>query len=244
MIRKSILVVEDDEVVRTMIRDFLEKEYTVIDASRCSEAVSKISHHHIDLALIDYALPDGDGFELLKVIRQTNTQLPVIMITAYGTEIVVIRALRTGVTDYIKKPLKLSYLKKRISELLTGLTHQEDFELEYVESRKDFILDSIAFYIEEHFMEDFTLNKVAGRVGMNKFNFCRLFKERFGQGFISYLNCVRIKNAAELLKGHNLNITEIAYFVGYKSFTQFERIFKRMYGIPPREYRKQINENL
>ncbi|MBI3754590.1 MAG: response regulator transcription factor [Deltaproteobacteria bacterium] len=61
MPKKSILLVEDDEVIRTMIKNYLEREYQVIVVSRYAEAVKKLGDH-IDLALIDYALPDRDGF--------------------------------------------------------------------------------------------------------------------------------------------------------------------------------------
>lgn len=241
MASKSILIVEDDEIVRTMIKNFLEREYNVIEASRYSEAVNKL-RNNIDLALIDYALPDRDGFELVKTIRQIKAKLPVIMMTAYGTEAIAIKALKAGIIDYIKKPMKLTYLMKRVSEALNGLSSEFDFESAYAGSRKEFIMDSGALYLEENYMEDFSLEKTAGRLGMNKFNFCRLFKQRFGQGFISYLNNIRVKNASELLKNPSLNITEIAYVVGYKSLSQFERTFKKTYGIPPREYRKGVNE--
>ncbi|MBI3754589.1 MAG: helix-turn-helix transcriptional regulator [Deltaproteobacteria bacterium] len=106
------------------------------------------------------------------------------------------------------------------------------------------MMDSIGWHIEENYMKDFSLESLARRLGMNKFNFCRSFKERFGRGFVSYLNSIRVKNAAELLENPNLNITEIAYVVGYKSFTQFERAFKKIYNIPPREYRKRISKKL
>lgn len=237
MTKKSILLVEDDEVIRTMVKDYLEREYHVIETSRYAEAVKKLAEH-IDLALIDYALPDHDGFELARAIRQTKPHLPIIMMTAYSTETMVLKALRVGITDYIKKPMKLTYLMKRVSELLKGPSGEFDFESENTGSRKEFIMDSVGWYIEENYMEDFSLDKLANKLGINKFNLCRSFKERFGQGFISYLNNIRVKNAAELLTKPNLNITEIAYAVGYKSFTQFERAFKKTYGIAPREYRK------
>ena len=241
MPRKSILVVEDDEVIRTLIKGYLEREYNVIEASGYLQAINKLTNP-IDLALIDYALQDGDGFELSKIIRQTKPQMPIIIMTAYGTETIAVKALRAGVTDYIKKPMKLAYLMKRISELLEEPIKREDFEFEHAENRKDFMMDGIAWYLEENYTEDFTLDKLAGRLGINKFSFCRSFKGRFGQGFRSYLNNVRAKNAAELLKNYNLNITEIAYAVGYKSFPHFERVFKKAHGISPREYRKHLTK--
>ncbi|GAB4410792.1 MAG: hypothetical protein OHK0032_06590 [Thermodesulfovibrionales bacterium] len=238
MERKSILLVEDDADVRDIIRFVLERNYNVLEASRYSEAIGYLSKP-LDLALIDYILPDHDGFELLKAIRKVKPTLPAIIMTAYSNETVAIKAVRAGATDYIKKPLSLISLMRKVSEILgekidTG--HRED---ETVESRDEFIMDGIATYIEEKYMEGLTLDKLAAMAGMNKFRLCRAFKGRFGQTFKSYLNSVRIKNAAELLKSPDLSISEIAYIAGYGSIVHFERIFKERYGISPVEYRRK-----
>jgi YesN/AraC family two-component response regulator len=235
--KKNILLVDDDTTVRDMIKDALEKEYNVLEASGYSEAVEQLKYH-IDLALIDYVLPGSDGFEVLKAIRNAIPALPAIIMTGYSNENVVIKALRTEVADYIKKPVKLSYLRRRLSEILGGEESNRNFES--VDSREEFILDAIAVHIEENYMKDLTLNKLASMSCMNRFKFCRAFKERVGQTFISYLNRIRVKNAAELLKNRNLNITDIAFFVGYNSVVHFDRVFRTMYGISPREYRRKV----
>src|SRR4030043_756711 len=117
MEKKSILLVDDDEVVRTMIKGFLEREYNVLEASSYSEAI-KLLRYPLDLALIDYILPDSDGFELLKAIREEKLALPAIIMTGYSNEAIIIKALRSAVADYIKKPLSIVYLRRRLSEIL------------------------------------------------------------------------------------------------------------------------------
>jgi YesN/AraC family two-component response regulator len=241
MDKKNILLVDDDATIRDLIKDALKKEYNILEASGYSEAV-KLFKYPIDLALIDYVLPDSDGFEVLKAIRDVKPALPAIIMTGYSNENVVIKALRTEVADYIKKPVKLAYLRRRLSEILGG--KESNRNSEGVESREEFILDGIAAYVEEKYMKDLTLDKLASMACINRFKFCRDFKKRFSQTFTSYLNTIRVKNAAELLKNPNLNITEIAYFVGYKSVIHFDRVFRAVYGISPREYRKKISNLL
>jgi two-component system response regulator YesN len=241
MEKKSILFVDDDEVVRTMIKGFLEREYNVLEASSYSEAV-KLLKYPIDLALIDYILPDSDGFDLLKAIREEKVTLPAIIITGYSNEAVVIKALRSAVADYIKKPIKLSYLRRRLSEILGG-----EWTIGYTDSvgtREEFILDGIAAYIEEKYMKDLTLDKIARMACMNRFKFCRVFKQRFGKTFLSYLNSIRVKKASELLKNSNLSVTEIAFSVGYGSFSQFKRVFKKVYFLSPKDYRRNTLNNM
>lgn len=209
MERKTILLVDDDPAVRDVIRFALEKKnFIVLEASNYSEAIEQM-RNPIDLAIIDYILPDRDGFEVFKEIRKVRPTLPAIIMTAYSTESVVLNALRKGVTEYIKKPLSLSYLMSKVSEMLgeeKGTVGSED-----VKSRDEFIIDGIAAYMEERYRENLTLEKLTAMAGMNKDKFYKVFKERFGQTFVFYLNNIRVRNATELLRNSDLNITEIAF---------------------------------
>ncbi len=117
--KKTILLVEDDAVVRDMIKGALVREYRVLDASNCGEAVV-CTRNPIDIALVDYDLPDGDGFDVLEAVKKIGPELPVIMMTAYSTDSLEIRALRAGVSDYLKKPLSLCCLLKKLSQALEG----------------------------------------------------------------------------------------------------------------------------
>ncbi|KAF0145306.1 MAG: AraC family transcriptional regulator [Nitrospirae bacterium] len=239
MKRKSILLVEDDAGVRITLRELIEQEYAVFEASDYAEAVEQLKNP-IDIALIDYVLPGIDGFELIKTIRKVKPSLPVIVMTGFSTESVMMKAVRTGVTDYIKKPLNLAHLKRRLSCLLEG--KEEDAYSEGVGTRERFIIDGIVSFIDEHYMEDLSLENLSEKICINKYKLCKTFKEKTGCGIKSYLNSVRIKNASELLKSHNLNITEIASFVGFDNMVSFYRAFRGIYGVSPREYRENTRK--
>jgi two-component system response regulator YesN len=236
MEKKSILLVDDDAVVREIIKSALINEYDVLEASSYSD-VLKLLDKPIDLALIDYILLDYDGFDVLEKIREAKPALPAIIMTGYGNEKVAIKALRSEVEDYIKKPLKLSYLKKRLSEIFGYKKQYEDSKDS--ESREEFILEAIAEHIEDIYSKNLTLDKLAAMAGMSKFKFSKAFINRFKQTFASYLNNLRINHASELLRNLDLNISEVAHAVGYKNVVHFERKFKETYGMTPREYRKK-----
>lgn len=240
MEKKTILLVDDDTVVRDVIKQALIREYNILEASGYSEAV-KLLKHPIHLALIDYVMPEYDGFDVLKALRKSKPALPAIIMTAYSDENVVLKALRTEVADYIKKPLKLAYLRKRLSEILGG--KESNNHSETVESRKEFILDGIAAHIKENYMTNLTLDRLASMACINRFELSRAFRDRFGQTITSYLNSERVKGAVDLLKKPDLNITEIAHFVGYGSVTHFDRIFRAVHGISPLKYRRKLSGN-
>jgi len=237
MEKKTILLVEDDALVKDVLRSAFEREYSVLEASGCSEA-AELLRNPIDIAIIDYMLPDGDGFDVLKAIREVKPELPIIVMTAYSTEGVVIRALRAGVTEYVKKPLILASLRKKVSDILVGKRGEElnEYLIEN-NSREEFLLDGIAAFIENNYADDLTRDDLAERVGMNKYKFSKLFNDRFGETVKSYINKIRVKKAAELLGKHGLNIREIAFSVGFGSIEHFDRIFKEIHGISPKEYR-------
>lgn len=141
MEKKTVLLVEDDALVRDMLRSAFEMEYNVLEASGCSEAAGLLQNP-IDIALIDYMLPDGDGFDVLKSVREVKPNLPIIMMTAYSTEGIVIRALRAGAAEYIKKPLVLAHLRRKVSDILGGKKGEELTERSV--TNEEFLLDSIA----------------------------------------------------------------------------------------------------
>jgi YesN/AraC family two-component response regulator len=237
MRRKSILLVEDDGLLRGLIRGALEQQYHILEAVTKEEAASLLDAH-IDLALIDYSLPDGNGFDVLQALREVKPGLPIIMMTAYSTENLAIKALRTGVTDYLKKPLSFAYLRGKLSEVLEGKKNEE-----FPESRERgevFIMECIAVFIEENYMKRLNRDKLAEKACMDRYKFSRLFRERFGQNIKSYLNGVRTQRAAELLNNRDLSIAEIAFSVGYGSVPHFYRVFREAFGTSPKEYRETL----
>jgi AraC-like DNA-binding protein len=95
-------------------------------------------------------------------------------------------------------------------------------------------------YITEHQEEDLSLGRVAKAVNTSTFYFCKLFKKTTGINFTEYVSRVRIERAKELLLNPNLRISEIAYEVGFQSLTHFNRVFKKLLGQSPTQYRSQM----
>jgi AraC-like DNA-binding protein len=96
-------------------------------------------------------------------------------------------------------------------------------------------------YIEVHYTEDFGLNQVAQAVHTSTFYFCRLFKKATGINFTNYVSRVRTEKAKNLLLNPNLRVSEIAYEVGFQSLTHFNRVFKKIAGKSPTEYRVHLS---
>jgi two-component system, NtrC family, response regulator AtoC len=115
--KPSILIVDDDEVMRETLSDVLKRgEYEVYSVGSGGETLSVIRKNIIDLILLDMRLPDGDGLELLKKIKEFDTEILVIIMTAYSDIQTAVSSMKSGAYHYINKPFDLEELKLLIEK--------------------------------------------------------------------------------------------------------------------------------
>ncbi len=114
-----ILVVDDDKHTRMLLRAILQNAgYTVTTANNGVEALELLDHHHIDLVVLDIMMPEMDGYEFTKLIRETNHTLPILMVTAKHLPSDEKKGFLVGTDDYITKPIDEEKLLLRIKALL------------------------------------------------------------------------------------------------------------------------------
>ncbi|MFN8482790.1 MAG: sigma-54 dependent transcriptional regulator [Anaerolineae bacterium] len=118
----SILVLDDEHILRNLLENALHSEgYDTLPAASVAEAMELIQTRHIDCALIDQNLPDGNGLMVLAALKSVDADLPVIMLTGYGSVDSVKTALRQGVYDYLTKPPDLTQLRAVLHKALENL---------------------------------------------------------------------------------------------------------------------------
>lgn len=132
--RPLILIVEDDERICNFISAILtSNDYHIIKTNKGKEAISMAASYSPDLILLDLGLPDLDGIEVIKTIRQW-TEIPIIVVSARGQEREKVEALDLGADDYLTKPFGTSELLARIR---TGIRHSpKGVNVGYLESEK------------------------------------------------------------------------------------------------------------
>ncbi len=107
--RCRILLVEDDPEMLALVREHLEGEgHAVVPLGHGVEAIARLRTEEFDMVLTDLRLPDLDGMEVLRVSRETHREIPVILITAFGTIETAIQAIRQGAYDFVTKPFALA----------------------------------------------------------------------------------------------------------------------------------------
>lgn len=114
----TILVVEDDRAIRTLTRAQLSSSYHILEASDGEDALRVLDSAHADLLIVDVMMPNMDGYELVRTLREAGDTTPVIMLTAMNTFAHKKEGFSAGIDDYMTKPVDYEELKWRIEALL------------------------------------------------------------------------------------------------------------------------------
>ena len=126
------MVVEDDKNLCQLMKTVLEQDgYTVYSAENGNQALEQMDHHHIDLVITDIMMPDMDGLELTQILRQSDTELPILIVTARSALEDKQRGFALGTDDYMVKPIDLRELLLRVSALLrrAKIVHEHKFTI-------------------------------------------------------------------------------------------------------------------
>ena len=166
MKKLNILVVEDGQSQREMLRDFLIREgHTVAEAENGDTAIQSVLKGHFDMILLDYKMPGMDGMQVLREVKKINPEIDVIIITAYGTIETAVEAMKAGAIDYITKPVEFDELLfhvDRVSERRTLIRENEVLRQELLE--KGVTMDKIIY--QSHKMD--VLINMASRIAVSR----------------------------------------------------------------------------
>jgi CheY-like chemotaxis protein len=115
---KRILIVDDNQVIQDILKQFLGRGYTVEVVGSASLALASVIQKHPDAILLDVRMPGVDGLSLLKSLREMGVQTPIFVMTGYDSTQVALEALESGATGYLPKPFDLVHLDRLIAHAL------------------------------------------------------------------------------------------------------------------------------
>jgi len=250
----SILYVEDSVELRSYVSACLKEQYIVIEAENGRIGLEKAIEFAPDLIISDINMPDMDGWEMCKHIRENSdiSHIPIILLTAQQSEESKIKGFKEGADDYLTKPFSHNVLFARIENLIKirkDLRDQfyNDIFTDYTILCKNTMdlkfLESLNRAIEQNISnEGFNGDLCAELLVTSKSTLYRKLQALTGQSFNNYLRTIRLKNAAKELKNEQTTLTELAYRYGFNSLSYFSRSFLEQFGVSPTQFTKNESQ--
>jgi YesN/AraC family two-component response regulator len=230
----KILVVDDDKDFRDEFRNALE-EYEIAEAFDGEEALRILKRpNEIGMVILDVMMPGLRGTEVLKEIKKISPELGIIILTGHGSKNVIVEALRGRADEYIEKPVDIDKMKEIIERIFEAKRGRGDINIINIKDK----IERTKRFIEINCYKKVGLKDAAEAVCLSPKYLSRIFKQNTGAGFNKYKLEIKIKKAKELLKNTGYNIEQISDKMGYRNIESFIRIFKKLTGHTPAQYRK------
>lgn len=248
----KVMVVDDEEHIREGIVKILSRYQGGLEIAgqhaNGLEAMLQISNMDagdLDLILTDIEMPMMNGLDFIAQAKSKLPDLCVIMLSGYNDFEYARRAMRAGATDYLLKPMDKVEVFRLLAQCeekkLAALQHNQTKEVTLptaVPATEKTIVERIRRLLGQEYSRDIDLTYISGVIGLNASYISKVFSRQTGETITDCLNGIRIAKAKQFLRDHpNLKVYEIAHSVGYGDKIYFQKLFKRIVGVTPLEYR-------
>jgi YesN/AraC family two-component response regulator len=240
--RQRVLIVDDDPAIQELVALLLHTTCDLTHASTGAEALHVVRGETLAAVVLDYRLPDLTGLQVLSELRSVRPCLPVIMVTAYGSESVCAAALKLGIQDYFSKPFNVFELRQSVLRVISG-DLQRGGPCEPAPRQPDLAIQKTVLLIQQRYWDRLTLAGLAREVGLSRYGLSHRFRAVMGMTLRGYLLRERLEKAKELLTGARIQVTEVALTVGFGDLPRFDKLFKRYTGVTPSAYRDNAPAN-
>ena len=244
----TVLVVEDNADMRDFVSSVLHESFSVIQAGDGIKALELIQNHLPDLIVADIMMPNMDGMQLNKELKKDLTleSIPVIFLTAKTATESKLEGFAEGADDYLAKPFDPELLVARVQNIIRKRKRLREHYLggrapEEAPEAIDPFLKEVIQILEEHFADpDFGVLELTRLVHLDRTRLYRKLKELTSKSPQQYLSDFRMKKAAQMIRGREGSISEIAYASGFNSLAYFSKAFKKYYKVSPSEFSDNI----
>lgn len=247
--RAEVLLVDDDLQLLDYMRQSLEADYDIHTACSGNQAWQWMLTHRPDAVITDVMMPDGDGYELCRRIKgkADTSHIAIIVLTSQGTDENRLTASELQVEHFLPKPFDMRLLQASLRQVLsvrdaligkmrrTEVGH--DYESVTVESADENLLKRVHECVMNH-MDDpeFSVEQLAQEVGISRVHLNRRLRQLYNVSPGAYIRSIRLKQAAYLLANNKVNVSEVAWKVGFSSLSYFSANFRKHFGMSPKEF--------
>lgn len=236
----KLLVVDDEPVILgglvKVIAGAAPLGAEVRQAGDGFEALDIMRGYMPDVTVTDLHMPEKNGFELIAEARETGLCDRFIILTGYDEFEYVRRALRSGVVDYLLKPIDKEEMAGLLDHIGRQLPSAEDSDCARHTKR-------ILAYTKTHYMQDLSLDHLAELTNLHPAYISSLFKKVTGDTFVNFLNAYRIGEAKKMLRSQrHLSVNKVGQQVGFETGHYFAKVFKKYTGVTPGVYREEAGK--
>lgn len=252
-----VMIVDDDEEIGNYISQELGGYYHITPVTSGREALRLLlgaePDKQFDLVVSDVMMPEMDGFTLLRLIK-TNMNInhtPVVMLTSKAAVANRLEGLEKGADAFLAKPFDMEELHMVINNLIrknlrlkgkySGTQQQKDkVEEKQVKGNDELLMERIMRVINDHLDDsDFNVDALTKEVGISRAQLHRKMKEMTGLPVSEFIRNIRLEQAVRLLEEQKINVTQVAYSVGFSNLAHFSTVFRKQFGVSPTEYVEQ-----
>lgn len=238
----KLLIADDEDMIRRGVAKYIELHSNrfskIYEAENGQKAIELILKHRPDILLLDIQMPLKNGIDVMQEAEKAGIKPLTIVLSGYDEFKYAQRALRYGAKEYLLKPVRAADILACVNRIAdTFFVPEASAEDGGAQEQKNRLVTAAQEYVAEHYMENLSLADVAEKVGISSGYLSTMFSQNLSMGFVDYLNQVRIERACSYLEQGYWKTYEIAYKVGFRDEKYFSRVFKRIKGISPKEYR-------
>ncbi len=259
----SVLIADDEAIERAVLKKTLIKNLgdrcEIIEAENGRQALELYDRQNYQIAVLDIEMPGISGIEAAELLRKKDKTCCIIFLTAFDEFSYAKKAITVRALDYLLKPFDEQELILVMEEALRiAENHQEDSredgqkqeeeswkeEEEETEESNDTrqlkVTQMMEEYVEANYMYDISMQDAAKAINYSETYFSKLFKQCFHKNFTTYLTEFRVEEAKRQLQQPTVNVKDVGKAVGYGDSNYFTKVFRRITGMSPTEYRMSI----
>lgn len=251
--QEQVLIVEDNYELRTFLISQLEKHYKVIEAEHGKNGLATALNNQPDLIISDVMMPEMDGIELVRRLRQhtETSHIPIILLSAKHAIETQIQGLQYGADYYITKPFHLDFLLASVQNLLKQrkllfdhMLNQRELlicseDILITDNDRQFLRDVISVVEEKMECPELNIDQIADSLNLGRNTFYKKFKSLTNMAPVEFVRDMRLQKAKMLLNQGIDNIADIAYQVGFSNPKYFSTCFREKFGTSPKAYVQQ-----
>jgi signal transduction histidine kinase/ligand-binding sensor domain-containing protein/DNA-binding response OmpR family regulator len=248
--KACVLIVDDDEEIRKYICQELAAEYHMMESANGKEALTILLNKTPDLIISDVMMPEMDGITLCRKIKQNVNinHIPVVLLTAKSEEEDNLEGLGIGADAYLVKPFNMEILRKTVQNIIrnremlknnfSGNQHHADkVQKVALKSADEKLLAKLLDIINQNIDNPaLSVEMLAREVGISRVHLHRKLKELTNQTTRDFIRNIRLQQGAGLLSSKQINVSEVAFAVGFTNLASFSTAFKELYGVAPTTY--------